>query len=188
MVNVLQQHSIEPTRPILRLTQQQQVALLPRPNNTPTTTTPTTTTNNVPIINRGNIINANNNEINDAIQNAIVNATAIVPPAAQLHQPDMKYATNGTMRLVKDVINRSLFSSVKFLTSKADLHYDNNEHSISQIILNKLSVPADIDSQTSCWSQIQHIVPETLNRKRTSTTFAIKKRFNGTSTLFCLMH
>lgn len=179
MVNILQQRNIEPTRPMIRLSPQQQIALLPRPNNTTTTTT--IPTNSVPIINGGNIINTNDNEINETLQNAMGDAEAVVHLAAQPNQTnDVRYATNANMRLVKDIINRSLFSSVKFLTSKADLHYDNNEHSISRIILTKLSLPADIDSQTRCWSQIQHIVPETLNRKRTSTTFAIKKRFKGT--------
>jgi hypothetical protein len=187
MVNVLQQRTMEPTRPMIRLSTQQQIALLPRPNNTTTTRT-TMPINNVPIINGGNILNTNNNVNNETVQNAMVDADTIVPFATQPNQSNAVYATIANMRLVKDIINRSLFSSVKFLTSKADLHYDNNEHSISQIILTKLSLPADLASQTRCWSQIQHIVPETLNRKRTSTTFAIKKRFKGTLTLSYLLH
>ena len=172
MANILQQCHVELTRPLNQLTQQQQVALLPCPNNATTTTNPN---NNIPIINGGTIINNNNNNVdNIATPNAMVGAD-VVATATQPNQSNVMYGTHANLRLVKDVINRCLFLSVKFLTSKADLYFDNDKHSVAQIILTKLPLPADLVSQTNCWSQIQHIVPETLNRKCTSTTFAIKK-------------
>ena len=176
MSNILQQRNIEPAWPINQLTTQQQIALLPRPNNVTNETNQTATNS---IINDG--INENTNNI--LTPQATVGLVVTAGAANTTAQQPVLYSTAPNMHLIKGVINRKLFRSVKFVSSKDDLYFNTDEYSIAQIVLSNITIPADIVSQSNCWNQIQHIVPETLNRKRTSTTFAIKKKFNGTYTL-----
>lgn len=99
--------------------------------------------------------------------------------SASATQQRMNFDTLSNMVHIKGAVCNVLFRSIKFISCKWDLMYSTDKNSIAQIILTTISVPACTNLQATCWDQIRHRVPEYLNRKRTTTTNALKTRFEG---------
>ena len=99
--------------------------------------------------------------------------------SASATQQRMNFDTLSNMVHIKGAVYNVLFRSIKFISCKSDLMYSTEKNSIAQIILTTINVTACNTLQATCWDQIRHRVPAFLNRKRTTTTNALKTRFEG---------
>ena len=119
-----------------------------------------------------------NTQNNATVTDAIVNDGSSLSTAASSPHYTV-FNTESNRRYIKDAVNNVLFHRMKFISSRTDLMYSTDKHSIAQIILTSINVPSDPTTQCTCWAQIRHLIPAMLNRKRTTVTFAIKKKFEG---------
>ena len=99
--------------------------------------------------------------------------------SASATQQRIRFDTLSNMVHIKGAVYNVLFRSIKFISCKSDLMYSTDKNSIAQIILTTINVTACNTLQATCWDQIRHRVPAFLNRKRTTTTNALRNRFEG---------
>ena len=99
--------------------------------------------------------------------------------SASANQRIVRFDTISNRAHIKNVVCNVLFRNIKFIACKGDLMYSTDKNLIAQIILTTISIPDSANVGATCWDQIRHRIPEYLNRKRTTTTNALKSRFEG---------
>ena len=144
-------------------------------------------TTNIQRIHLGTINNNNNNDNNnnDLIQNideivettdaTVVSTLSNSVPAVYFHFDNEANRIN-----IMNIIKNKVFHTYKYIRSKSDLDFQTNEHSLCQMILNRLNVSDDLLICQTCWNQIRYMVPKYLNSSCTIKISAIRKKFNGT--------
>jgi len=93
----------------------------------------------------------------------ISDTTEVSTLSTQVPSIYLNYNTPSNVINVAKVIRTKLFHRYKYVRSKSDLEYSTEEHAVSQIVLNELSVMDDVNIQISCWKQIRYLVPKCLN-------------------------
>ena len=154
--------SVLPRPASVPLTAAQLNAIPPRPQ-------PNTQQTDVPLLIAGTTTEATNQ-----------NTDATFTETNAEPQPYVIFNTEANRHSIRRAVNDVLFPNIKFISSKLDLIYSTNKQSMAQIILTNLNIPADPIQQTNCWAQIRNLIPEMLNRKRTTITYTLRTKFDGT--------
>ena len=111
----------------------------------------------------------------------ITETTEVSTLTTQVPAMYLNFNTPSNIINVARVIRTELFRKYKYVRSKGDLEFSNNEHSVAQIVLDALNVSNKEAIQQLCWKQICYLVPKYLNNTRTVKLNAIKMKFNGKS-------
>ena len=89
---------------------------------------------------------------------------------------------NASNRLnLGSVIKVFVFPKIKFINTYTDLDYSNNETSVCGLVKKHLNMPCTEPNKLIWWKQLKVHVPMYLNRKRSTVSKAIEKRFESKS-------
>ena len=80
-----------------------------------------------------------------------------------------------------NVIKMFVFPKIKFINTHAEVDYSNKETSVCGLVKKHLNMPSTEQNKLIWWKQLRVHVPMYLNRKRSTVSKAIEKRFESKS-------